>query len=71
MKWQYKEEHPFEKRRAEGEKIRKKYPDRYEAELVVCYLTDAKDVHAKEVLQCVSLLLKCQGKRAFRICQYL
>merc|ERR1712243_258938 len=27
MKWQYKEEHPFEKRRAEGEKIRK-YPDR-------------------------------------------
>merc|ERR1711962_773130 len=28
MKWQYKEEHPFEKRRAEGEKIRKKYPDR-------------------------------------------
>lgn len=28
MKWQYKEEHPFEKRRAEGEKIRKKYPER-------------------------------------------
>lgn len=28
MKWQYKEESPFEKRRAEGEKIRKKYPDR-------------------------------------------
>jgi len=28
MKFQYKEEHPFEKRRAEGEKIRKKYPDR-------------------------------------------
>merc|ERR1712211_137494 len=27
MKWQYKEEHPFEKRRAEGEKIRRKYPD--------------------------------------------
>ena len=27
MKWTYKEEHPFEKRRAEGEKIRqeKKY----------------------------------------------
>lgn len=24
----YKEEHPFEKRRSEGEKIRKKYPDR-------------------------------------------
>merc|ERR1712181_85735 len=28
MKWQYKEEHPFEKRRAEGEKIRRKYSDR-------------------------------------------
>merc|ERR1712037_202218 len=28
MKWQYKEEHPFEKRRAEGEKIRRKYPNR-------------------------------------------
>merc|ERR1711988_1877523 len=27
MKWQYKEEHPFEKRRTEGEKIRRKYPD--------------------------------------------
>ncbi|XP_067112813.1 gamma-aminobutyric acid receptor-associated protein-like [Osmerus mordax] len=28
MKFIYKEEHPFEKRRSEGEKIRKKYPDR-------------------------------------------
>ncbi len=28
MKWAYKEENTFEKRRAEGEKIRKKYPDR-------------------------------------------
>lgn len=28
MKFEYKEEHTFEKRRAEGEKIRKKYPDR-------------------------------------------
>lgn len=28
MKFQYKEEHSFEKRRSEGEKIRKKYPDR-------------------------------------------
>lgn len=28
MKFKYKEEHSFEKRRAEGEKIRKKYPDR-------------------------------------------
>lgn len=28
MKFQYKEEHPFEKRKAEGEKIRRKYADR-------------------------------------------
>lgn len=28
MKFSYKEEHDFEKRRQEGEKIRKKYPDR-------------------------------------------
>jgi len=28
MKFQYKEEHPFEKRKAEGGKIRTKYPDR-------------------------------------------
>lgn len=28
MRFMYKEEHPFEKRRAEGDKIRRKYPDR-------------------------------------------
>lgn len=28
MFWEYKEENSFEKRRTEGEKIRKKYPDR-------------------------------------------
>ncbi|XP_058794760.1 gamma-aminobutyric acid receptor-associated protein-like [Phymastichus coffea] len=28
MKFEYKEERPFEKRKAEGEKIRRKYPDR-------------------------------------------
>lgn len=28
MKWQYKEQHPFESRKKEGEKIRRKYPDR-------------------------------------------
>jgi len=28
MKWQYKEDNTFERRHAEGEKIRKKYPDR-------------------------------------------
>uniref|UniRef100_A0A915LQE1 Uncharacterized protein n=1 Tax=Meloidogyne javanica TaxID=6303 RepID=A0A915LQE1_MELJA len=28
MNWTYKEENKFEKRRAEGEKIKRKYPDR-------------------------------------------
>lgn len=28
MKWAYKEENNFEKRRTEGDKIRRKYPDR-------------------------------------------
>lgn len=28
MKFQYKEDNVFEKRKTEGEKIRKKYPDR-------------------------------------------
>ena len=28
MKWKYKEKNPFAKRQAEGEQIRKKYPDR-------------------------------------------
>ena len=35
MRWQYKEEHPFEKRKAEGEKIRKKYPDRVPVSIFV------------------------------------
>ncbi|KAJ8789886.1 hypothetical protein J1605_021584 [Eschrichtius robustus] len=29
MKFVYKEKHPFEKRRSEGEKLRKKYPHRF------------------------------------------
>ena len=37
MKWQYKEEHPFEKRRAEGEKIRKKYPDRVPVSIIIVF----------------------------------
>ncbi|GAU95000.1 hypothetical protein RvY_06690 [Ramazzottius varieornatus] len=28
MRWQYKENHSFEKRKAEAEKMRRKYPDR-------------------------------------------
>lgn len=34
MKFQYKEEHPFEKRKAEGEKIRRKYPDRVPVSII-------------------------------------
>lgn len=36
MKFQYKEEHPFEKRKAEGEKIRRKYPDRVPVSSEIC-----------------------------------
>ncbi|KAG7243401.1 hypothetical protein INR49_011858 [Caranx melampygus] len=42
MKFQYKEEHPFEKRRSEGEKIRKKYPDR-----VPFYFLIRKRIHLR------------------------
>ena len=35
MKWTYKEEHPFEKRRAEGEKIRYKYSNIETSNLVL------------------------------------
>lgn len=38
MKFQYKEEHPFEKRRAEGDKIRKKYPDRVPVSSIFVFL---------------------------------
>lgn len=35
MKFQYKEDNVFEKRKTEGEKIRKKYPDRVPVRAVV------------------------------------
>lgn len=35
MRWEYKEENPFEKRKLEGEKIRKKYPDRVPVSLLM------------------------------------
>lgn len=35
MKWEYKDEHSFDKRRTEGEKIRKKYPDRVPVSWIV------------------------------------
>jgi len=34
MRWEYKEEHAFERRRSEGEKIRRKYPDRVPVSVV-------------------------------------
>lgn len=35
MRWEYKEENPFDKRKAEGEKIRKKYPDRVPVRMMI------------------------------------
>lgn len=37
MKFQYKEECPFEKRRAEGDKIRRKYPDRVPVSIFIIF----------------------------------
>jgi hypothetical protein len=42
MHFHYKEEHPFEKRRAEGDKIRKKYPDRVPVSADFCCYCVAK-----------------------------
>uniref|UniRef100_A0A1I7X2A3 HMG box domain-containing protein n=1 Tax=Heterorhabditis bacteriophora TaxID=37862 RepID=A0A1I7X2A3_HETBA len=41
MKWAYKEENNFEKRRAEGDKIRRKYPDRIPVYFFFLLLTDS------------------------------
>lgn len=46
MKFVYKEEHPFEKRRSEGEKIRKKYPDRVPVRTVARAQASAADAVA-------------------------
>lgn len=43
MKFQYKEEHAFEKRRSEGDKIRRKYPDRVPVSLLII-ATSRKDI---------------------------
>ena len=42
MKFQYKEEHPFEKRKAEGEKIRRKYPDRVPVSIVIARVATSR-----------------------------
>lgn len=51
MKFQYKEEHPFEKRRAEGDKIRKKYPDRVPVSSIFCFSCDSttKKIDRKKI----------------------
>lgn len=48
MHFHYKEEHPFEKRRAEGDKIRKKYPDRVPVSCCYCVSQQAKKKERKE-----------------------
>lgn len=54
MKWLYKEEHPFEKRRQEGEKIRKKYPDRVPVRKET---TDIDKSHS----HCIVIAISCIG----------
>jgi hypothetical protein len=39
MKWKFKDEKSFDKRREEGERIRKKYPDRVPVNLFVFFMT--------------------------------
>ena len=50
MKWAYKEENPFEKRRSEGEKIRRKYPDRIPVIVEKAPKTRLKDLDKKKYL---------------------
>lgn len=54
MKWEYKEEHSFEKRRAEGEKIRKKYPDR-----VPVRNFSFMSVRGNEIYNMMDMLMSC------------
>lgn len=62
MKFQYKEEHPFEKRRAEGDKIRKKYPDR-----VPVSVNKKKQINNKEFLKRKKMSYK---RRKINPCNY-
>lgn len=55
MKFQYKEEHPFEKRRSEGEKIRKKYPDRVPVSMLT--LAPLRDIYCNANANASKLLM--------------
>jgi hypothetical protein len=46
MRSKFKDEHPFEKRKAEAERIRQKYADR----IPVSFLTTRKGIHIKRTL---------------------
>lgn len=65
MKWEYKEEHAFERRRSEGEKIRKKYPDRVPVYVFVNLLccSNHLPIHIVNVVKLLSnkaVLSKCR-----------
>ncbi|ELU40742.1 Atg8 domain-containing protein [Rhizoctonia solani AG-1 IA] len=44
MRSKFKDEHPFEKRKAEAERIRQKYPDRIPVSSVICEKADRTDI---------------------------
>lgn len=60
MKWAYKEENNFEKRRAEGDKIRRKYPDRIPVSYFIHLSSDGKKV----VMGAATVLLLLYLQRA-------
>ncbi|WKX94882.1 hypothetical protein Q1695_011836 [Nippostrongylus brasiliensis] len=55
MKWAYKEENNFEKRRAEGDKIRRKYPDRIPVIVERAPKSRLRDLDKKKYLKKVSI----------------
>lgn len=57
MKWQYKEENSFEKRRSEGEKIRAKYSDRIPVIVEKAPKSRLRDVDKKKYLVPTELTL--------------
>lgn len=50
MKWTYKEENSFDKRKAEGDKIRRKYPDRIPVIVEKAPNSNLKDLDKKKYL---------------------
>ncbi|KAI6079824.1 GABA(A) receptor-associated protein like 1, isoform CRA-d [Aix galericulata] len=60
MKFQYKEDHPFEYRKKEGEKIRKKYPDRVPVSVPG---SPCSPRHPPPARRCASFLRGKNGKK--------